>query len=276
MFINTSTQVQWSCDMKWYKDSCSSCQIPQEWEGTWWLCHGLEFWRRTAVGLQPIRRELCSVIGSICSFWNDSGATSRGPRGTGAEKSVHKNCLTSRYFSGMWLLGGDPCRTRGSRVAVALEAWRRIRWWKFLSLHPWRDAVRTEWLMLLKTLGQWTRELGRHTAHHSSHGGGLFGRAGWRINHPLERRTWGKRLQLELRQGDACGAMLQETLHQSVVCLGPELWGPVVMRKANRLGSECAVWVTSGKLFSGSPKSKPSQGTWGKWNVRSLRTISGV
>ena len=27
------------------------------------------------MGLQPTRCELCSVIGFICSFWNDSGAT---------------------------------------------------------------------------------------------------------------------------------------------------------------------------------------------------------
>lgn len=39
------------------------------------------------------------------------------------------------------------------------------------------------------------------------------------------------RLQSELRQEDLCGATFQETLHWSVVWQGPELWGPVVMRK---------------------------------------------
>lgn len=232
MFINTSTQVQWSCDIKWYKDFCSSCQIPQERKGpddsaTDWSSGGGQLW-------------VCDQHGVSCALWLDPSA----PSGMIQEPQFILGTQRKR--------GRQVC----SRELSDLQIFFRImtpRGW------PLRDSrlkgcsglidLKEDWMIEISVSPSMKRCCGdrvdRAVANTRSVGlwaGEVYSTpvlswkwAFWEgrgeVNHPLERRTWGTRLQSELRQGDVCGATLQETLHWSVVWLGPELWGPAVTRK---------------------------------------------
>lgn len=68
MFINTSTQVQWSCDMKWHKDSCVAARSLRRRKGPddsamGWSSGGGQLWVRSQYGVS-------------CTLWLDPSAPS--------------------------------------------------------------------------------------------------------------------------------------------------------------------------------------------------------